>query len=124
MSQRQRDALTLVLAALLAAAWYGYTSLSRPDTRTTIALIATPFALIVLRRPIDWCLAPFQPVLELMPPALRHAIGLLLPFIMARNIYEAIGGAGGAEYQYFTRTTVIGTLASYAWLRQPEQEEA
>lgn len=124
--QRWWDLFSVVGCAGVSALWYWYTSHTTSagrsaDLVTCSMLAALPLALIALRGRLDRLLRPLAPTLSQVPPLVRLGVGLLLPFIVSHHVFESYGYPSGHEIEFMRRSTVLGTIAAYVWLRQPEK---
>lgn len=86
------------------------------DVFTALLMVGMPIGFVMLRRPIDALLMPIQEARRKIPRPVLLVVGLALPYAVAYFLY----GRGFGNYPLMHYTLVIGTLLSYAVLRNPQ----
>lgn len=110
------DVITMLGCAGMAAAWYWYSGMAEtaPDTKSCIAMVALPLALILLRPLTDRLLIKLQPFVVRIPRMVLLGMGLAVPFLVASQLYGRY-----TQFDYMFKTLVISTLLSYVIFRTP-----
>ena len=86
------------------------------DLVSPLLMIAMPLILIWKRKEIDNLLMPLQPTREKYSRKLLIGIGIAVPFLTAVIIYHVFQIS---QYPLMYWNIVVGTLASYALVREP-----
>ena len=79
-------------------------------------MIALPLALMYLRADIDNALQPIQPTRKKIPKVALIGIGLAVPFLTAYILYNFLSIS---QYPLIQANMILGTLVSYAIVREP-----
>jgi hypothetical protein len=110
------DIITVIGCSGVAAAWYWYSGMAEtaPDTKSCIAIVALPLALILFRPLTDRLLLKLQPFVVRIPRMVLLGMGLAVPFLVASQLYGRY-----TEFEYMFKTVVISTLLSYVIFRTP-----
>jgi hypothetical protein len=111
------DVISVGGSAVMSAAWYWYSGMAdtAPDTKTCVAMIVLPVALIVLRKPIDAILRPIEPFRSKIPPMVLAGCGVAIPLVVANYLYSQ----GVDQFPFMFKTYVYSTILSYLVLRTP-----
>jgi hypothetical protein len=123
------DRFSITLGIVVAVVWFVYASLTPVislltsgymseefDLVSPLLMVAMPLVLIWKRKEIDNLLMPLQPTRHKVSRKLLIGIGIAVPFLTAFIIYHVFGIS---QYPLMYWNIVIGTLASYALVREP-----
>ncbi|MFB3905601.1 MAG: hypothetical protein ACE15E_19310 [Acidobacteriota bacterium] len=110
------DIVTVLGCGAISGAWYWYSGMAEtaPDTKSCIAMVALPLALILSRPLTDRLLIKLQPFVARIPRMVLLGMGLAVPFLVANQLYGRY-----TEFEYMFKTVVISTLLSYVIFRTP-----
>jgi hypothetical protein len=110
------DIITMLGCSAMAGVWYWYSGMAEtaPDTKTCIAMVALPLALILFRPLTDRLLIKLQPFVARIPRMVLLGMGLAVPFLVASQLYGRY-----TQFDYMFKTVVVSTLLSYVILRAP-----
>jgi hypothetical protein len=86
------------------------------DIITPILMMIIPMGLILFRAETDQALMPLQNLRSQIPRSVLVGIGLALPFLIAFLLYDLVGLS---MYPLLRANVLLGTLGSYALLRNP-----
>lgn len=123
------DRFSITLGIVVAIVWFVYASLTPVislltsgymseefDVVSPLLMVAMPLVLIWKRKAIDNLLMPLQPTRQKVSRKLLIGMGIAVPFLTAFIIYHVFGIS---QYPLMYWNIVIGTLASYALVREP-----
>ncbi|HSQ92809.1 MAG TPA: hypothetical protein VLL74_00775, partial [Methanoregula sp.] len=123
------DRFSITLGIVVAVVWFVYASLTPVislltsgymseefDLVSPLLMVAMPLVLIWKRKEIDNLLMPLQPTRQKVSRKLLIGMGIAVPFLTAFIIYHVFGIS---QYPLMYWNIVIGTLASYALVREP-----
>lgn len=123
------DRFSITLGIVVAVVWFVYASLTPVislltsgymseefDLISPLLMVAMPLVLIWKRKEIDNLLIPLQPTRNKVSRKLLIGMGIAVPFLTAFVIYHVFGIS---QYPLMYWNIVIGTLASYALVREP-----
>jgi hypothetical protein len=113
--------LVILAAALTFLVLFGttnflFTQREGLDIITPILMAGIPLLLVLFRSETDRVLLPFQSLRRSIPRGVLVGIGLALPFLIAFFLYYV---AGLSMYPLLRANVLVGTLGSYALLRNP-----
>jgi hypothetical protein len=115
--QRWWDLLSILGGVVAAAIWFLYGGLREGfDVMSALLMIIMPVILVIFRPNIDGMLLPLQPTRKQFPRALLIGIGLVSPFLTAWILYNIFNIS---QYPLMQANLVVGTLVSYAIVRDP-----
>jgi hypothetical protein len=127
--QRWWDRFSIVLGVVVAVVWFIYASLTPVislltkgymseefDLVSPLLMVAMPLILIWKRKEIDNLLMPLQPSRNKVSRKLLIGMGIAVPFLTAFIIYHVFQIS---QYPLMYWNIVIGTLTSYALVREP-----
>jgi hypothetical protein len=86
------------------------------DLLTPLLMIAIPVILVWLRADIDDILVPLQPHRKKIPRLILIGLGIAVPFVTAWILYNIFHIS---QYPLMQANIVIGTMVSYALVRDP-----
>ncbi len=123
------DRFSITLGIVVAVIWFVYASLTPVislltsgymseefDFISPLLMVAMPLVLIWKRKEIDNILMPLQPTRHKISRKLLIGMGIAVPFLTAFIIYHVFGIS---QYPLMYWNIMIGTLASYALVREP-----
>ena len=115
--QRWWDYLSILGGVVAAGLWFLYGGLREGfDVLSAILMIAMPVILVMFRGNIDEILHPLQPTRKQFPRVMLIVVGILSPFLTAWILYNIFGIS---QYPLMQANLVVGTLVSYALVRDP-----
>jgi hypothetical protein len=109
-------AVVLIFLGLFTTTNFIFTQREGLDIITPILMAGIPMVLVLFRPETDKMLLPFQSLRRSMPRGILVGIGVALPFLIAFFLYYV---AGLSMYPLLRANVLVGTLASYALLRNP-----
>lgn len=123
------DRFSIILGIVVAVVWFVYAGLTPVvslltsgrmseefDFISPLLMVAMPLVLIWKRKEIDNLLMPLQPTRQKVSRKLLIGMGIAVPFLTAFIIYHVFGIS---QYPLMYWNIVIGTVASYALVREP-----
>jgi hypothetical protein len=118
--QKWFDLLSILAGVAVAVLWFLYGSIRAGtegfDLITPILLVGIPVMLAIYRRRIDDVLVPVQPFRQRFSRPLLIGLGIATPFLTAFILFNVFGIS---NYALLHWNIIIGTLLSYAILREP-----
>ena len=115
--QKWWDLLSILGGVIAAGIWFLYGGLREGfDVLSAILMIAMPTALVLFRPAIDEILLPIQPTRKQFHRVLLIGLGIASPFLTAWILYNIFHIS---QYPLMQENIVIGTLVSYALVRDP-----
>ncbi len=115
--QKWWDLLSILGGVIAAGIWFLYGGLREGfDVLSAMLMIAMPVIMVMFRGNIDDILLPLQPTRKQVPRIMLIVIGILSPFLTAWILYNIFGIS---QYPLMQANLVIGTLVSYAIVRDP-----
>lgn len=118
--QRWWDLFSILGGVAGAGVWFVYSSIAAStegfDLLTPVVMIGLPVVLVLYRRQIDQFLIPLQPYRRRVPRNVLTGMSLVIPFLTAFLLYNLFGLS---NYPLITWNILIGTVASYALVREP-----
>jgi uncharacterized Zn-binding protein involved in type VI secretion len=116
------DTLSVLGGVAVAVLWFIYAGIRSGregfDLITPLLMIAMPLGLMYFRTDIDTALQPLQPARRQLPRIVLAGLGLAVPFLMAFILYNIFNIS---QYPLMQATIILGTLVSYAIVREPEK---
>lgn len=119
-SQKWWNLVSILGGGVSGGLWYWYSSLdkgAKPDLETALIMLAVPFVLVVLRKPLDRILAVLNPIRQKIPRLLIVGIGIAVPYLTATYLYDTMRLS---NYPYIRWTVFLGPLLSYLIIRTPQ----
>ncbi|MFA5267007.1 MAG: hypothetical protein WC379_03475 [Methanoregula sp.] len=115
--QRWWDLLSILGGVAGAALWFVYGGLREGfDVISAVLMIVMPAILVIFRPGIDEILLPIQPTRKQFHRVLLIGLGIASPFLTAWILYNIFHIS---QYPLMQANIVIGTLVSYALVRDP-----
>ncbi|MCU0629728.1 MAG: DUF2510 domain-containing protein [Methanoregulaceae archaeon] len=114
--QKWWDFFSILGGVIGAVIWFFY-SIEDIDLITPLIIIALPVLLVMFRKNIDGFLQPLQATRKKIPVMILVGISIALPFLTAFIFYNVFGIS---EYSLIRVNMIIGVLAGYALIRNPE----
>jgi hypothetical protein len=103
-----------------AAIWFLYSSASPRseglDLITPLLMVGIPFVLVTFRKDIDNLLVPIQPHRQRLSKLVLAGMSIAVPFLTAFILYNVFRIS---QYPLMHWNILIGSLASYALVREP-----
>ncbi|OPX63047.1 MULTISPECIES: hypothetical protein [unclassified Methanoregula] len=115
--QKWWDLLSILGGVVAAAVWFLYGGLREGfDILSAVLMVAMPVILVIMRPTFDEVLLPVQPTRKQFPRLMLVVIGILSPFLTAWILYNIFHIS---QYPLMQANIVVGTLVSYAIVRDP-----
>ncbi len=115
--QKWWDLLSIFGGIAAAVIWFFYGGLREGfDWLSSLLMIALPVVLVWFRPTIDRALLPIRPARKKVPRVLLIGLGIAIPFLTAWVLYNILHIT---QYSLMHANLVVGTLASYAIIRNP-----
>lgn len=86
------------------------------DGFTHFYILGFTAAVVFLRKPLDWLLAPLQAIKQRIPRLVLIGVALALPYFLAHLFYIQ----GTSQYPLMHQTIVWGTILPYVLIRIPQ----
>ena len=118
--QKWWDLLSILGGIVAAILWFLYGGIRSGregfDFITPLLMIAIPVILVWFRADIDQILLPFQPRRKKISKIFLIGLGIAIPFLTAWILYNIFNIS---QYPLMQANIVIGTMVSYALVRDP-----